>query len=519
MTSNAPPQTSSPGRTYSRNVAVTAFGLFVTTASGLVLPSFLTRHFPIALYSAWILILQIAAYVGLLDFGIQTAISKYIAEHSTGQDNSTNDLVHQYASVGTTVTLGLGSLGLLLSGALSLLVPHLFHALTPALTRDVQRGVLLVGGSNAILLACSSFAAFFRGLQRFTEPTLIALASKLLSVALIVTLVARHASLTAMGVALAMLNLLTAAAQVLAWRVLLPQIKLRLALVTLPVIRQVLAYCAVLGLWGAGMLIIMGLDLTIVGRFDFPSTAFYAVASTPITFLLLLLQATLEPLMPAVSALSATRDAARMGALLVRVTRYIVLLLEIAGLPLILFGSIVLTLWVGPVYARHCLPILRVLITAQLIRNLFAAYATMIIATGQQRHATLSGLCEAFANLLASILLGRHFGAIGVAYGTLLGAFVGIAVHLILSLPRTTQTLAIPRLTLLREAWLRPALAAIPTLLLLPFFPNSQPTHALYWASIPWAAATLLILWRFALTPSERSLLASPERRRFFALA
>ena len=45
LTINATPQSSSTARTYSRNVAVTAFGLFVTTASGLILPSFLTRHF------------------------------------------------------------------------------------------------------------------------------------------------------------------------------------------------------------------------------------------------------------------------------------------------------------------------------------------------------------------------------------------------------------------------------------------------------------------------------------------
>ena len=45
----------------------------------LVLPHFLVRHLGTAEYSAWVLILQLSAYVNFLDLGLQTAIGKFIA--------------------------------------------------------------------------------------------------------------------------------------------------------------------------------------------------------------------------------------------------------------------------------------------------------------------------------------------------------------------------------------------------------------------------------------------------------
>ena len=51
----------------------------------LVLPPLLVHRMEPAEYGAWVLILQCSAYVNLLDFGLQTAVAKYVASttHST----------------------------------------------------------------------------------------------------------------------------------------------------------------------------------------------------------------------------------------------------------------------------------------------------------------------------------------------------------------------------------------------------------------------------------------------------
>ena len=50
-----------------------------------VLPRLLVHRLSPAEYSAWVLILQIGAYIYLLDLGLQTAVGKLVAEyHAVG---------------------------------------------------------------------------------------------------------------------------------------------------------------------------------------------------------------------------------------------------------------------------------------------------------------------------------------------------------------------------------------------------------------------------------------------------
>src|SRR3954471_6428689 len=57
-----------------------------TALISLVLTPFLTRYMSAIEYGAWALILQIAAYTSYLDFGIQTAVGRFIAYSNEKQD-------------------------------------------------------------------------------------------------------------------------------------------------------------------------------------------------------------------------------------------------------------------------------------------------------------------------------------------------------------------------------------------------------------------------------------------------
>lgn len=102
-------------------------------------------------------------------------------------------------------------------------------------------------------------------------------------------------------------------------------------------------------------------------------------------------------------------------------------LLLLTGVPLILAAKSILTLWLGPVYAIHGARVLRVLVVANMIWLSAIPYAMTLVGAGQQRLATVTPLLEGFSNLLASIVAGYMFGAVGVAMGTLFGALVGVA--------------------------------------------------------------------------------------------
>ena len=42
-------------------------------------------------YSVWVLVIQLSAYVGLLDFGIQTAVGRFVAHATELKDEEQRD--------------------------------------------------------------------------------------------------------------------------------------------------------------------------------------------------------------------------------------------------------------------------------------------------------------------------------------------------------------------------------------------------------------------------------------------
>src|ERR1700722_12981169 len=183
-------------RTLARTVAGNTFAnvtrLAVTSLVSIFLPAYLTHHLPVKTYGAWVLILQLSAYVSYLDFGVQTAVSKYIAEHETKQDFAE---CGRYASVGLAIMLAASILGVLLTIILVWRVPFIFHTMPQSLYHDVRLSVLFVGISLSAGLATTVFVAIFLGLQRYQVPMVITIVSRLLFGAAICIAVASHSSL------------------------------------------------------------------------------------------------------------------------------------------------------------------------------------------------------------------------------------------------------------------------------------------------------------------------------------
>ena len=137
----------------------------------------------------------------------------------------------------------------------------------------------------------------------------------------------------------------------------------------------------------------------------------------------------------------------------------------------------------------------------------------MVVATAKQRFATASGITEAIVNLAASILLARHYGAIGVAYGTLIGAVAGVAMHFGVSM-HYTQNIALSRLRLGIQGLLRPATLALPSAILTPLWLLAgRPRMPLY-AWFLWAVTTLLLAAYVSLNTEDRRTLASAVKRK-----
>jgi len=484
----------------SRNIVASLARVVAVSLVALVLPAYLTHHLPVQTYAAWILILQLAAYVSYLDLGIQTGVSKFVAEYDARGDL---DGAGRHASAGAALMMLTGMLGLMLSLVLAWQVPRLFATMPSHLFHEVRISLIFVGTSLSFGLVCSVCSAIFLGLQRYWIPMTINVINRALFAAIILSVVALHGNLAVMGVAAALVNVATGVLQVFAWRKQASHIRLSVRLVEYRVLKNVARFCTYQSIWTVGMLCVTGLDVTIVGHYDYIQTAYYSIATLPTSFVLLIVSSILNPLMPASSALSTQRSPAEMGDILARITRYGTMILLLTGLPLIVCGLPILRLWVGEAYALHTIQYLRILVLANVIRSLCQPYATMVSATGRQRAATAAAVCEAVVNLGSSIYLASRFGAIGVAFGTLLGSFVSVGLHFAITMHYTHSTLAISRSRLLLKGLVRPAVITLPSLAMIPLWWSSSVALGLPLA-ITWGLSTLLIAWFGSLNWDER---------------
>ena len=440
----------------------------------LVLPHFLTRDLSVAEYSSWVLMLQIAAWSNYLDFGLQTAVARQVAQTMERKDSQLRDRV---ISTAFLLLLAAGVLALIMVLVIAWKIPVLFHKAPLALIGELRGGVVILTIAAASLLPLSTFTGILIGLHRNEFPAVAIGGTRLMGAIGVLYLVRFTHSLVWLALCLGAFNIFGGILQYAFVRWLLPDMRISLQLVTKPITLELAHYCFGLTVFSFGMLLISGLDLTIVGYFAFNATGYYGIASTVTSFLVGLTGSVFSALLAPLAVLQEHRDYSRVHHLVLGSTRLgsyasltIVLITILAGHPL-------LSLWVGPRYAEQALPILEILLWAQAIRLTGSAYSVALIATAQQKYGIVAALVEGLANLFASIIGAALLGPIGVAWGTLAGAICGIVSVIIWVMPRAQQ-IPIRALSFAREAIGRPVLCFLPLLLYVLVRAKLYPSHS-----------------------------------------
>jgi len=429
----------------------------------LLLPPILVRHMTPASYAVWVLVLQSAAYVSYLNFGLQTAIGRYVAFANETGDRDQRDSIYSTAFVGLCCASILSLICLL---AATFSIAKIFPGAPRALIPEMRIALLIVGVSAALELPASAWSGVFIGLQRFEIPAVIVGGSRLLSALGILAAALTGHSLILMAAAMASANLLSYLALFCAMRKFAPQIRFSRSMVRKSTARELVRYCFGLTIISFSMLLVTGFDLILVGRFQFGQVTPYSVSASMVVLIAGLGSAVVNVILPHSAALHAGQKAAALGKLVVGTTRISLLLLILSGTPIVLYAGAILRLWIGERYVATGTPLLMILIVANIIRLIGLPYAIVLVATDQQRFIKIPPLAEGVTNFAASIALGLRFGALGVALGTLVGAFVSIGSHLWYSMSRTKVAIDLSRREFVLSGVLMPLLCTSPLLAL-----------------------------------------------------
>lgn len=478
-----------------------------------VVPPFLTKSLSPEAFGAWALALQLGTYVSLFGFGIQVAVGRFIAHYEARDDFARRDGIVATAFWALTAS---ATFGFAILAGIAANIRQVVPDLAPELVGETQLAILLVSLALAANLPASTFAAVFIGRQESKIAAMI-LGTGRLAIAAGLIVVGRFGDLALLGLVYAGVTACTVAALWFAWRTRTHDPTIRFASVSRRVIRELWHFCLSITLWNLSMLLVNGLDLIIVGRFDYRATAYYAVCVALVTLVVGTLSSLSNALIPEAARIPDCERPTILPDLLLRSSRLISGAALLIATPLIFTPDVILSWWLGPAYAAQSSAILALLTMAALLRNTMLPYVTIAIGVGYQARMTVTPLVEGAIAVVLSVILVQAFGAVGIASAKITAGLCGVV--LLLAQHALHGPLGgLRRLTYFRGGLLRSAITLVIIAVLehliaanFPHLPGGSRVVIII-------AISTISIWWVALAPGDRALVYSQAGRWYSGL-
>lgn len=418
-----------------KNAFANVVGGIGAAVFNLLLPALVARYLGKLEFSVWNLALQVVIYLQIFGFGLQNAVTRFFAH-----GHELNDLQDQKKTVKAGLYLAgmFSCMALVAVAVLIIFYPIIFSDIPPAMVGEFRICIALLGLSAAWQLVALVPSGVFWGLQKNIVPVGAQLLVRIMSIVMIFVVLQQWPSLMWLSLTFAICGALVVPLNFLAmarWATGLVKQALPLDMGRF---RELRAYCASMAVWNIAMLLVSGLATMMVGYFDFQRVASYSLALTLITIMIGLQQALMSPLISAGAKLNARAETrAELPPLLIKATRICFAGLLVSIVLIKFFGDWFLKIWLGSGYSDDILSLLLVLAVANMIRNTAVPYAMLLMALNMQKQVQVTVFIEGAITLIASVVFAYQYGALGVAYGALVGAVAGLASNFLINFKRT----------------------------------------------------------------------------------
>ena len=391
-------------------------GKIVALAVGFFLTPFVLHRLGPAAYGLWVLVGSVVAYGALLDFGISSAITKYVAEyHARGAAKDMQSLV----ATGLLLYSGLGVLALLLSIVLAAIFPLIF-SVPPGQHTTAVRLVLLSGVALGISIPCSTPMAVLRGLQRFDLINLINSSATVLYGLTTVAVLTLGGGLLGMVAISIPLTLLVQIPTIWIIHRIAPEVRFGWRGAELRLVRTVASFSGALFVINVSSQIQTETDEIVIGAMmAVASVTPYAIARRLSQMPQILTDQFMKVLLPLASQLHAEQDHGRLRALYLASTRLTLVFYLPLACGIVFLARPFLAVWVGAQYADYSyLAIL--LVAASLLDTSQWPAGSVLQGMAKHRWLAVMSFGSAIANVTLSVLLIKPLGLLGVALGTLI---------------------------------------------------------------------------------------------------
>jgi O-antigen/teichoic acid export membrane protein len=489
-----------PGRSLPANVLANWIGFAVALLVNFFLSPLIVHHLGASGYGVWTLLGTLTAYLGLLDLGIRTAVTRYVARSQSQGDHGT---AIQVVSTGLAIFGAMAGLALVVATVIGLVAPSVFRI--PAEYRMATQIVAVVAGaSTAVALVNGAFGGVIVGLQRFDLVCVVDVATTLVRAALVLGVIAAQGGLVALAVAQLLASLVGALGTAWLGRRIYPGLRLRPAW-SRPHLRLIVSYGGYTFVAQLAASVIDRAGVIVLGVFlPMAAVTVFAIAGGLIDYARALVGGVRTTLAPQASALEGGGQHDALRELALRGARYCTLLAVPIAATLALRGSSFIELWMGAAYGGPSGAVLAVLAVRLVFLGATGAAANVMLGASRERAVARVLVAEAAASVAAMLVLVRPFGLLGVAWATTAPT---VAAALVVWPWLLRQSFGVALRDYVGASWARPVAAHLPfigaTWLVERWWPASS--LAVFAAQVAMLMPVgLLGLWLVGLSPDER---------------
>lgn len=498
-----------------RNVLSNWGGFLFTAVVSFFLAPYIVAKLGATSYGVWALIGSLVGYLGLLDLGVRSAVTKFIASyHSAGNHNSASDI----KSAALLIFTVSGLLAVILAAGISPFAERIF--LIPPELEETAQAIIVISGANiGVALIAGVYGGILSARHRFDLLNMIDVILVIVrSTAVVVALEADQGIIS-----LAVIQLLSSIIQLMLTQILSRKVY-REAVTS---IRR--AFCPenIKKLFSFGLIssaihilgaIAHNSALILVGSFlPVAMVTYYSIAGTLTEYGRTLMSGISYTITPLVSTMEGAQQVDKVGRVLVDGTRYASLVILPIVATFIVRGESFVSLWMGAEYGKLSGQILTVLSFALWAMAGYQICTTVMIGLGKHKGMVPIFGFEAAANIGLSIILIQQIGILGSAWGALVPR---LFVALLLCVSYAKKVLQISIKEYYADAIVRPIIAIVPFTAVSYIIETTWPASdlAVFFLQVA-LAVPLAILgsWIFGLNSNERMKCISTVKRRVLA--
>jgi O-antigen/teichoic acid export membrane protein len=389
--------------------------LIVNAVVAFFLTPFVVRHLGDSNYGIWALVLQLTGYMGIVDVGLRSALVRFVSSAHAKKDlDGLNRLLSSTISLYAAMVPLLLLAGVLLS---EFALPRMH--LGPGILHTAQVTLLI----SALIVGCdflfATFHASLAGLSRWNWINAVSISGILVRTVLIVVFIEAGYGLITLALIQLGVNLAAYLMEVWMIKSAVPSFRFVWKALDWERLRPVLQHSWYSLLLSFANRINYQVDTIVIAAFlPIEQVTLYVVGLRLIEYLRDLLNSTTMVASPVVSSLDAVGQSDRIGAILIRATKYSLTIGGLCAAAFLTLGTDFIRLWMGSRFAGPSGTVLTILTLGVCVS--LTQYTSTHILYGLSQHKInlVWTLVESVLNLVLSIILIRRYGIFGVAAGT-----------------------------------------------------------------------------------------------------